>query len=943
MIHKNIRLLHDQIGFTLKWNWFLFLAANLIFIVLFILVNFLNLKNSSVVWKEFFLDRLVQVEKVVEGGSSSSSIPVTHTLTIGADGTIRKAPTPLLQGMSLNVSGFFGKIFNLQPGQIAIIFFPDMVDGVQRVHFIKRYADEFIVNSFAPKDFFPIDLFGKTHLSVVTGNVIWFSDDTSEIGNIHKKVPIFIYSGRLFISFEGQIPQMPDARLVITQDVTVEFLIMFLTASILILAFSSFSLRTRRIQKDFSVLQDEHKGMTQLIQTLSSAILQPDENVSDRLGKLAPALLKSFQDTEKMPLQFEEYQQYQLLLQTLIDNILVLVDKVKKDGEQLRESAEKFRQIFDESPIGIEIYDSDGCLLQVNRACLDIFGVVDPGEIRGFKLFDDPNLPSNAHDLLLHNGMVLFENAFSFDLVRAEHLYQTQKSGTAYLKTFITALPGSSSGTAQGYLVQIQDITVRIQAEVAQHDSEERYHTLAGATFEAIVITEKGVILDVNPQFLHRWGFDMSEVLGRHISEFVIPEDAAIMRKVIADGKEVIREYCANRKDGTPFFIEAHGREIERSQHRLRITSIRNISELKQAEYELKESEERFRTLFEQAPIGILIMRDGTLIYGNQWLINILGLEGNEDFISRPAFEYFAPQFQEESKERIRRRRMGLPVPTHIETILLKKDGTPISVEIVSAQISLPDGQALVGFVADITERKHAREGLENSLQQLHALSIHLQTIREDERASISREIHDELGQALTGLKMELYLLKEMQSKNAGAENFALMDEKLTSALKDVDLTIDGVRKMATSLRPSILDTLGLAPALEWLAHDFEIRSGNPCLFKTNIDQEYFHQGFTTAAFRICQESLTNVARHAHASRVNVHLFSKNDQILLEVEDNGIGINEKEINLSNSLGIMGMKERAYAFNGSVDLKNLDTGGTRVTARFPKTDVFRPNN
>jgi hypothetical protein len=122
-MQKSIRLLHERIGFALKWNWGIFISANLIFLLLFILMNILNLKNSSAIWKEFFLDRLAQVENIAADSDQDAPIPVVHTLIIDSDGIIQKAPTTNLQGMRLNASGFFGKIDHLQPGQNTIIFF----------------------------------------------------------------------------------------------------------------------------------------------------------------------------------------------------------------------------------------------------------------------------------------------------------------------------------------------------------------------------------------------------------------------------------------------------------------------------------------------------------------------------------------------------------------------------------------------------------------------------------------------------------------------------------------------------------------------------------------------------------------------------------------------------------------------------------------------------
>ena len=494
------------------------------------------------------------------------------------------------------------------------------------------------------------------------------------------------------------------------------------------------------------------------------------------------------------------------------------INERKRVEETLRESEARFRAVVEHSSNGVVFMSAEREIGYVSPTYPKFLGYT-PQEMVGhfgmeYVYPEDLPFTAKAFRELLQTpaGKVIVE-------------YRLQRKDSSYCWVETTAVNLLADPYVQAVVLNQRDISERKQAEVAQHDSEERYRTLAEATFEAIVITENGLILDVNKQFLQMLGYEMTEILGRHLSEFFIPEEVDFLRKVIASGKEMVREYTIIKKDGTKISIEAHGREILHSQRRLRLTTMR-----------------------------------------------------------------------------------------------------------------------------DVTERKLAREKLEESLEQQHLLSKHLQKIRENERAAVAREIHDELGQALTGLKMELYLIKDMQAKAAKTEDawvaqpmFHQVAVKLTSAVQEVDATIDVVRNISTSLRPSLLDTLGLVPALEWLAHEFQLRSGIPCSFKAGLKQQDFSPEFSTAAFRICQEALTNVTRHAQASRVNISFKSKQADILLEVEDNGCGINEEALKHSNSLGILGMKERAYAFNGSVELKNSRTGGVMVTARFPASEIFRSDH
>jgi signal transduction histidine kinase len=227
-------------------------------------------------------------------------------------------------------------------------------------------------------------------------------------------------------------------------------------------------------------------------------------------------------------------------------------------------------------------------------------------------------------------------------------------------------------------------------------------------------------------------------------------------------------------------------------------------------------------------------------------------------------------------------------------------------------------------LVLHINKRKKAEEELQKVNQRLLNLSAHLQSIREEERANIAREIHDELGQALTALKMELVWLEK---KSSGGQK--IVCNKIEDMLSHIDLTIDSVQRIYTELRPAILDILGLTDAIKWQAEEFQAQTGIECDLNIRPGNIIMDSDHSTAVFRIFQEALTNVARHAEATRVTIDIEGTADGVALSVEDNGNGIREEQIINSQSFGLIGMKERAFFLRGEVKITGVPNKGTKV--------------
>jgi signal transduction histidine kinase len=239
--------------------------------------------------------------------------------------------------------------------------------------------------------------------------------------------------------------------------------------------------------------------------------------------------------------------------------------------------------------------------------------------------------------------------------------------------------------------------------------------------------------------------------------------------------------------------------------------------------------------------------------------------------------------------------------------------------------------QAVARAVRETEQRRdnlRSQEKMRRSHDQLKALTGHLQFVREEERTRIAREVHDELGQALTALKLDLsWLLGRLPHERSLQKKIRQMSER-------IDATIQAVRRIATELRPGVLDSLGLSAAIEWQTMDFQERTGIKCDVTIDLKEAIRDKEFSTACFRILQETLTNVIRHSDATQVEVRLAQMDKEIVLTVRDNGRGISEKDVVHPRSIGLIGMRERVARVGGEVFFFGLPGRGTTVTMRVP---------
>ena len=351
----------------------------------------------------------------------------------------------------------------------------------------------------------------------------------------------------------------------------------------------------------------------------------------------------------------------------------------------------------------------------------------------------------------------------------------------------------------------------------------------------------------------------------------------------------------------------------------------------------LSASQQRFRAIFDQTFqfIGLMSV-EGTLLEVNQTALTFAGIRP-EDVIGKPFWEtawwiHSAP-LQQQLRQAVSAAAAGEVV--RFEATHRAADGglrfvdfslKPVRDDRGVVVLLIPEGR-------DVTERKQAQQAVEQSRQQLQRLADGLLTAREEERTTIAREIHDVLGQSLTALKMDTAWIGRRVP-----EALPPLRAKLTSMGELIDEAIVSVRRIATDLRPGVLDDLGLTAALEWQSQQFEQRTGIHCRLRASNGDAVIDPLVSTAMFRIFQEALTNVTRHSRASHVVATLEHCGTDLVLEVHDDGVGITREDASATRSIGLVGMRERAHLVGGTFCISGAAGGGTTVRVQIPQREA-----
>ena len=609
----------------------------------------------------------------------------------------------------------------------------------------------------------------------------------------------------------------------------------------------------------------------------------------------------------------------------------------KHAAEALRRSETKFRTLYEATSDAVMLLDQNG-FFDCNRATLTMLGCATREEFCSKHPADvsPPMQPCGTDSRTLSSRRIA--TAMEQGSLHFEWMHRRADTGEIFpADVLLTAMELDGTRVLQAV---VRNITGRKRAEEALRESEENFRrSLDDSPLGVRIVSTEGETLYANQAILNIYGYDSLEQLRRTpLSERYTPESYAqwkIRKEQRGRGEPGPSEYEISivRETGEVRHLRVFRKGIVWNGARQSQVIYQDITERKRAEEALRASEELYRELFDASPYGIvLIGSDGLIKSANREQSRMFRYDSPEEMVGLSPTLLVTPAMREFGRSIMLRRLSGEEIPS-VGYRFIRKDGTEFWGE-TSARVLRDSGGSINGYIAiarDTTDRKQAEEKLRVSHERMRSLAARIEHVREEERTGLARELHDELGQGLTALQIDLAWL-DGRLQTACAADLPGLRDKIAAMVPRAERLIETTQAISSSMRPGILDDLGLVAAIEWLAADFEKRTGLTCVATLPTTDITLDLALAVALFRIVQEALTNVVRHAKASRIDVRLRATGGELMLEIEDNGCGITPQQATGPRSLGLLSMRERAAAFGGTVDARSEAGGGTMVSVK-----------
>jgi PAS domain S-box-containing protein len=618
-----------------------------------------------------------------------------------------------------------------------------------------------------------------------------------------------------------------------------------------------------------------------------------------------------------------------------IGYIILLKDitEQKKYEQKLVESEATFSELFDSAPDALIVIDDEGKIIRVNQQVEILFGYLKY-ELLGQKV--NKLLPERFRHLHENHVSNYMLDPHKRQMGAGLELLGRKKDGIEFpVDVMLSPLSRVNKKYTLG---TVRDITDLKNNERKLQASEQQYKTVIQTLPYGIVETGiDGTIKMVNDAFAEIHGYKVKELLGIKIWDLAAnPKDKITIRTFLEEAQKgdlnPQTEFAKRKKKGgSKIDVQIDWNYIKDTEGNTEgfISIYTDITEKLKIEQSLQKNRLMLSQAEQLSHLGSWewdVVNDK--LYWSGELYRIFGLNRNE---FEPTMEEFGKRIHPDDRERvintIKNSLKSVRPFFHFESIV--KPGGEVRVLSTRGIVqtnSRNEVTGIYGSCLDVTEFKKIESDLLKSQKQLRALSANLQSTREEERTHIAREIHDELGQVLTAINMDIVLMID-EMENGGQLSESVFLSNLKSIEELIGKLIRSVQDISTELRPDILDHIGLIPALEWYLKEFSRRYKIEFELNKTIEDLEIEEFKKLDIFRIFQEALTNVARHSKASLVSVELAKSNDNFEIKVIDNGIGISEDTIEDVKSIGIIGIRERVLLINGKVTIKKGDNGGT----------------